>query len=233
MDVIRFGRGLRTLRRRRGWRQVDLAGAVGVSQSLIARLERGGADRLTVRSLDRITAALGARVAVRLDFNGEALDRLLDAGHASLVELVVAAFRAEGWPATEVTFAIDGERGAVDVFAWHPPSGVVLAIEVKSVIPDLQGTLTTLDRPTGLDCPRIGWTLSAVGRVWWSPTIAPRGAGWLSTRRRSRSIFRIGREVRRALKRIHRAPCVGCGSCQVVPRRLLVTGPRAAGVRRA
>jgi transcriptional regulator with XRE-family HTH domain len=169
VDVIRFGRGLRALRRRRGWRQVDLARAGGVSQSLIARVERGGADRLTIRSLDRIANALGARVVVRLDFNGEALDRLLDADHAGIVERVIVALRAAGWTcATEVSFAIDGERGSVDVLARHPPSGIVLVIEVKSVIPDVQGTLMTLDRKARLGtriARGIGWTPSAVGRV--------------------------------------------------------------------
>lgn len=169
MDVIRFGRGVRALRRRRGWRQVDLARAGGVSQSLIARIERGGADRVTVRLLERIANALGAGVVVRLDFNGEALDRLLDADHAGLVERVVIALRAAGWTcATEVSFAIDGERGSVDVLAWHQSSGVLLVIEVKSVIPDLQGTLVTLDRKARLGARiarGIGWTPSAVGRL--------------------------------------------------------------------
>ncbi|MBF8290321.1 MAG: Helix-turn-helix transcriptional regulator [Chloroflexi bacterium] len=111
VDAIRFGRGVRALRRRRNWRQTDLADAAGVSQSAIARVERGGADRVTVRTLDRIAAALGARVAIRLDFNGEALDRLLDADHANLVEKIVATLRAAGWTcATEVTFSIAGER---------------------------------------------------------------------------------------------------------------------------
>lgn len=169
MDVIRFGRGVRALRRRRGWRQVDLGNSARASQSQIARIERGGADRLTVRALDRIANALGARLVVRLDFNGEALDRLLDAGHAALVEKVVVTLRAAGWTcATEVTFSIAGERGAVDVLAWHPPTGVLLVIEVKTVVPDLQGTLMTLDRKTRLGAQiarQVGWTATAVGRL--------------------------------------------------------------------
>ncbi len=169
MDTIRFGRGLRALRRRRRWRQVDLAAATGFSQSLIARLERGGADRLTVRSLERIAAGVGARVVIRLDFNGEALDRLLDADHADLVERVVAILQQAGWTcAAETTFAIDGERGSVDVLAWHAGTGVLLVVEVKSVVPDLQGMLGTLDRKARLGpaiARQYGWAVTAAGRL--------------------------------------------------------------------
>jgi transcriptional regulator with XRE-family HTH domain len=169
MDTVRFGRGIRALRRRRGWRQVDLGRSAGVSQSLIARLERGAADGMTVRSLERIASAVGARLSVRLDFNGEALDRLLDADHASVVEQVMARLRGEGWTcATEVTFSIDGERGSVDVMALWPDLALVLVIEVKTVVPDLQATLATLDRKARLG-PRIarqlGWNVTATGRL--------------------------------------------------------------------
>jgi predicted transcriptional regulator len=39
VDDRRVGLVIRALRRRRGWRQVDLAAAASVSQSLIARAE--------------------------------------------------------------------------------------------------------------------------------------------------------------------------------------------------
>lgn len=169
VDTVRLGRGVRALRRRRGWRQVDLGKAAGVSQSLIARLEGDGADRLTLRTLERVAGALGARLIVRLDFNGEALDRLLDADHAELVEVVVTRLAAEGWScATEATFAIGGERGSVDVLARHPPSGVVLVVEVKTVVPDLQAMLATLDRKARLGARiarQVGWHATAVGRL--------------------------------------------------------------------
>lgn len=169
VDAIRFGRGLRALRRRRAWRQADLARAAGVSQSLVARIERGGGDRLTILSLDRIATAAGARVAVRLDFNGEALDRLLDEDHARIVELVIGRLRSAGWSCLpEVTFAIGGERGSIDVLGWHPPTGTLLVVEVKSVVPDLQATLSTLDRKARLGA-RIardaGWRAAGVGRL--------------------------------------------------------------------
>jgi transcriptional regulator with XRE-family HTH domain len=140
---------------------VDLAGKAGVSQSLIARLERGGADRLTVKTLDTIFAALGARVHLRVDWNGEAADRLLDADHAALVEAVLQILRSSGWEAIpEVSFAFDGERGSVDILAWHAASRTLLVIEIKSVVPDVQATLFVFDRKVRL-AGRI-----AAGRAW-------------------------------------------------------------------
>jgi transcriptional regulator with XRE-family HTH domain len=152
---------------RHAWRQIDLAGRVGVSQSLIARVERGGADRLTVKTLESIFAALGARVNLRIDWNGEAADRLLDAGHAALVEAVLRVLRDFGWEAIpEVSFSIDGERGSIDILAWHAASRTLLVIEVKSVVPDVQATLFVFDRKVRL-ADRV-----AFGRGWRPERIA-------------------------------------------------------------
>ena len=169
MDSIRFGRGIRALRHRRGWRQEDLAAAARVSRGVVARLEQGRGDRAPVATLERVASALGARVIVRLDWQGEGLDRLLDARHAALVDLVVRVMSSAGWLcATEVTFNVYGDRGSVDVLAFHPESGMCLVVEVKSAIPEIGGMLMTLDRKARL-APRIaadrGWRPTAVGRL--------------------------------------------------------------------
>ena len=124
---------------------------------------------MVVRTLDRVATALGARLIVRLDWNGEALDRLLDAAHAALVETLGARFAALGWTIEpEVTFAIEGERGSIDLLAWHAPTRTLAVIEVKSVVPDVQGMLAALDRKVRL-AGRIagtrGWRPRMVGRV--------------------------------------------------------------------
>src|SRR5215213_6645375 len=135
------------LRVRQRLRQEDLARAVGVSQTLISRVERGQGERLTCATIGRICARLGARLTVRVDWNGEALDRLLDAGHAGLVAQLAEILGTAGWAIVpEATFAIGGERGSVDVLAWHEASASVLIVEVKSVVPDIQGMLAPLDR---------------------------------------------------------------------------------------
>jgi transcriptional regulator with XRE-family HTH domain len=146
MDLVRFGRGIRALRMRRRWRQADLAQAAEVSETLVARIERG-AHTVPPRKLDKVAQALGARADLRLSWNGEALDRLLDRAHAALVEAVAVILRGLGWEvAIEATFWIRGERGSIDILAWHAASRIVLVIEVKSVVPDVQAMLAALDR---------------------------------------------------------------------------------------
>ena len=125
MDLVRFGRGIRALRMRRRWRQQDLAAAAGMSRQKVARIELGQGRRTPIGDLERVAEPLGARVDLRLGWNGEALDRLLDGDHARLVELVAAMLRANGWEvAIEVTFWIRGERGSVDILAFDPRCGV-------------------------------------------------------------------------------------------------------------
>jgi transcriptional regulator with XRE-family HTH domain len=169
VDVIRFGRGIRALRRRRGWRQADLGAAAGVSRAAVSRIELGLGDRLTVRSLEAVAAAAGARFDIRLSWNGEALDRLLDVAHAHLVEMVVTRLEASGWEAVpEVSFAIASERGSIDILAFHPQTGSLLVVEVKSVVPDIQAMLGSLDRKArlgrGIGRER-GWTVTTVSRL--------------------------------------------------------------------
>ena len=147
MDTVAFGRGFKALRLRKLLRQGDLAAQAGVSRGAIARIEQGHADRVTVETLEKVARPLGAHITCRISWNGELLERLLDQDHAAIVEQVVRFLAAAGWlVATEVSFNIWGERGSIDVLALHPGTRILLIIEVKSVVPDVQATLTTLDR---------------------------------------------------------------------------------------
>ena len=169
MDVQRLGASFRALRRRRGWRQIDLSVASGVSRSAIGRVEVGELRRVPLGSVDRIAEALNARLDVQLRWNGEGLDRLLDESHARAVDAVVRMFGASAWlAAVEVSFAIGAERGSIDVLAFHPATGALAVIEVKSVVPDAGSTIHVLDRKARL-ARRIagdrGWRATTVGRL--------------------------------------------------------------------
>jgi transcriptional regulator with XRE-family HTH domain len=169
VEVIRFGLGVRALRRRRGWSQAGLADRVGVSRSVIWRIERGRADRVTLATIGRVAAALDGRLELRLLWHGEGLDRLLDAAHARLVDLIVTRLASAGWlVSTEVSFSVQGERGSIDVLAFHPDASSLLVVEVKSVVPDLQAMLMSLDRKGRL-APVLarerGWSASTVNRL--------------------------------------------------------------------
>lgn len=148
---------------------MDLARACGVSRTTISRIELGRGGLLAVRTLEQVATALGARVRCQLDWNGEAMDRLLDEAHARLVERIVRWLDRSGWQSSvEVSFNVFGERRSVDVLALHPPSGCLLVVEAKTVVPDLQAMLTSLDRKARLGI-RIageqGWKALAVSRL--------------------------------------------------------------------
>jgi transcriptional regulator with XRE-family HTH domain len=169
MDPIRFGRSLQALRRRRGWRQQDVADRAAISRSVVSRIERGELRGISILSLDALTQAVGARLELRVNWRGEGLDRLLDARHAALVDLVVQRLGRYGWEvAVEASFSIYGERGSIDVLGWHREAGALLVVEVKSAIPDLQATLMALDRKARL-APAVarqrGWPQLPVSRV--------------------------------------------------------------------
>jgi transcriptional regulator with XRE-family HTH domain len=156
---------MRALRRRRSWTQAELGRRAGCSRSAVARMERGGADRFTVRRLERVLTALDARLLFRVLWHGEELDRLLDADHARLVETIASRLATWGWEVEiEVTFHLRGERGAIDVLAIHPTRGQLLVVEVKSVVPDIQAMLAALDRKVRL-APLIarerGWAAAS------------------------------------------------------------------------
>jgi hypothetical protein len=135
----------------------------------VSRIERGEAAHLTVRTLERVGSALGARVSLHVLFQGEALDRLLDAAHAGLVDMVVSLLRAHGWDVvTEATFSVYSERGSIDVLGFHAATGSLLVVEVKSVVPDMQAMLAGIDRKVRL-APVVarerGWSANSVSRL--------------------------------------------------------------------
>jgi len=49
MDDMRLGVAIRTLRIRRGWRQIDLATAAGVTRATVAKVEHSRADDVQLK----------------------------------------------------------------------------------------------------------------------------------------------------------------------------------------
>src|SRR5215210_746336 len=110
VDGPRFGSSIRAMRQHRGWRQDDLAREAGVSRAVVAAIEQGRGNRVTVHRLGRVAEALGSRVVCCIEWRGDALDRLMDADHAGLVEQIVGRLTRLGWTcATEVSFNVFGE----------------------------------------------------------------------------------------------------------------------------
>jgi transcriptional regulator with XRE-family HTH domain len=169
MDPVRLGNDVRLLRQRRGWTQQRLADEAHMPRWVVSAAECGEGDRLGFDRLAPIVRALGAYLSVRIFFQGEGLDRLRDKRHAAIVERMVARLLDHGWEiATEVSFNFYGERGSIDILAWHPGTGALLVVEVKSVVPEVGGMLMTLDRKVRL-APELatarGWKPISVSRL--------------------------------------------------------------------
>jgi len=79
------------------------------------------------------------------------------------VEAVISSLAELGWLARpEVSFSAGGERGLIDVLAWHPATQIVLVVEVKTEIVDVGEVIGTFDRKR-----RLAPTLAA--QASWSP----------------------------------------------------------------
>lgn len=162
MDDHRLGRTIRILRQRRCWRQVDLAARSRTSQSAISHIERGRSDRYTIATIRRVLRALDATFRLDVVWGGRGdLDRLLDADHARIVQVWAQRHREAGWDVwAEASYSIYGERGRIDLLAFHPSSATLEVTEVKTGIWDIQGTIGALDAKVRL-APRVaaqhGW----------------------------------------------------------------------------
>lgn len=157
MDDVRIGNTLRVIRIRKHLRQVDVARRARVSRQLVGRLEGGAAGRYPLDATRAVAAALGIRLDVRPRWQGADLDRLVNAAHAELHESVAARLgELAGWTwLPEVTFAHYGERGVIDILAWHAESRSLLIIELKTELVDPQELVATMHRRVRLG-PVIG-----------------------------------------------------------------------------
>jgi transcriptional regulator with XRE-family HTH domain len=176
MDV-RIGARFRALRHRLGWRQEDLARRAGVSQDVVSLVERGHLERVSLVNLRSIARALDADFVIQLRWRGGDLDRLMDEAHAVLVGATAKLLAASGWLVRiEVSYSVYGERGSIDVLAWHPATATLLVVEVKSELASVEETLRKHDEKARL-APRvasqeIGWRSRAVARLLVLPDLS-------------------------------------------------------------
>ena len=147
MNQVRLGSVLRAVRLRHRWRQADVAARADVSVSTVSRIERGRLSGMAVGMVLRTAAALDVRVEWNAWWRGGELERMLNAGHAAMHEAVARDLATAGWSmAPESTFSIYGERGVIDVLAFHEPTRSLLVVELKTQIVDVQGLIGSMDR---------------------------------------------------------------------------------------
>ncbi len=179
MDDVRFGTTVRSIRVRRGLRQSDLAKTAGIARSRLALIEHGHLDSVPLGQLRKVCGELEIRVDLTPRWRAGDLDRMLSVRHSALGEAVIEALRRDSpdWMVfPEVSFSIWGERGVVDILAWHPGRRALLIIELKTELVDVGEMLGTMDRKRrlaraiakerGWDPVTIsGWIILAAGRT--------------------------------------------------------------------
>jgi len=146
--MVRIGRVFRAVRIRRGWRQSDLAAKARVSVASIRRIEHGECGAMVLPTLTNAAAALDIRLDLQPSWRGADLGRMLNAGHAAMHEQVATLLGGlSDWQwAAEVSFAIYGERGIIDILAFHSPTGILLVVELKTEIVEVEELVGVMDR---------------------------------------------------------------------------------------
>jgi transcriptional regulator with XRE-family HTH domain len=167
MDDQKVGTALRAIRVRKRWRQGDLARRADVSRTMIVRIEQGRLASVPLGTIRSVAAALDARFDTVVRWHGGDLGRLINARHAAMHEAMARMFEVlDGWVAEpEVSFSVYGERGIIDVLAWHPGRRILLVIELKTEFVDINDLMGSVDRKRRL-AARIarerGWDPAAI-----------------------------------------------------------------------
>ena len=164
-----IGRSVRSLRHRRGWRQIDVCERARRPRSAVIQLEAGRIGRLRVDVVRDVLEAMGARLVIDVSVGASDPRLLVDAGHAYLAEHWKRRLERWGWLVrAEVSFSRFGERGRIDLLAFHPASGTLLVIEVKTVLWDLQALFGLLDvkaRNARFVAADMGWPVRRITPV--------------------------------------------------------------------
>jgi transcriptional regulator with XRE-family HTH domain len=148
MDDQRIGSGLRSIRVRQGRTQEEVAAIAHVSRFMVGRIERGRFAGIPLAKVRAVASALDARLDLNVRWQGGDLGRLINAKHSAMHDPIARTFEAlAGWQIEpEVWFSIYGERGVIDVLAWHPAPRLVLVIELKTELVDINDLMGNLDR---------------------------------------------------------------------------------------
>jgi transcriptional regulator with XRE-family HTH domain len=148
MDDLRLGSVFRAVRLRHRLRQEDVALGAGVDRMWISRVEHGHLGAISIARLRAIAGVLEVRLDIVPSWRGGEVARVVNERHSRMHELFAAHLTlAPGWAfATEVTFSRFGERGVIDILAWHAARRVVLVVELTTEIPDPAGLIAQVDR---------------------------------------------------------------------------------------
>ncbi len=144
-----------------GWSQRELSRRSGVPQSVISGIERRQVNDLRLSDVDRLMVALGIRYWLGVEPPTGFGRRQSDAIHARCSAFVDRRLRADGWLIErEVEIGGDRSRGWLDILAFHPASGMLLIIELKTELHDvgaIERSLNWYQREAWAAARRFGW----------------------------------------------------------------------------
>jgi transcriptional regulator with XRE-family HTH domain len=164
MGDQQVGATFRAARIRSGKRQEDVATGARVHRSCVSNVERGHFDDVPLRQLRAIATDLELHLALVASWHGADGMRIINERHSRMHELVAERLAVlSDWEfASEVSFSEWGERGVVDILAWHRLTRTLLIIELKTELPHPAGLVAQVDRYR-----RLG---PAIGRArGWNP----------------------------------------------------------------
>ena len=168
MEDLAIGRLFREIRVRLGWPQAVVADRGAISQSAYSDIERGRLGTVPMGKLRRVAAVLEVRLSLEPRWRGADVDRVMSSRHAAMADAVVQRLARTGWEVRpEVSFNHYGERGVVDLVAWHAESRTVLLVELKTELVDPGDLLAVTDRRRRLAAriaEPLGWAPRHVGQ---------------------------------------------------------------------
>jgi hypothetical protein len=103
-------------------------------------------------------------------WRGGEVERLLDSGHAALLNEIATRLRAANWEVlVEVTYETARAGGSIDILAWHAKTSTLLIVEIKTEVTSAEATLRKLDEKArvGADVARwrFGWHALSVSKL--------------------------------------------------------------------
>ncbi len=132
---------VRALRIDRGWRQVDLAAAAGVSQATISRMECGSAGTIPIGIWQRVAQALGTSFAASLRGVPDQSDV-----RPRMIEVVAALAAQGGWAIDRESMqGPNGHLRDIGLVIRDPARGRIVAVRVWDVPPSVAAMLADLD----------------------------------------------------------------------------------------
>jgi len=135
----------------------------------VSDLERGRLSVLRVGAVRSLVGAFGLSFEAGIRGLGAEMDRVLDERHAALMGACATWLTGCAWRSQpEVTYSQWGERGSIDLLAWHESSRYLLVVEIKTELASVEETLRKHDEKVRLApaiASQLGWPGSSVGRL--------------------------------------------------------------------